>query len=57
MQKEHVPDVCKVSTHHKIDFDEVMPIVQISIGNYEIMGILLDGGYRVNIILNLCRGN
>jgi hypothetical protein len=50
MQKERVADVCKVGTQHKNDFDEVMPIVQISIANYEIMDFLLDGGSRVNII-------
>jgi hypothetical protein len=43
-------DVWRISTHHKNDFDEVMPVVQVSIGNYEIMNVLLDGGYGVNII-------
>ncbi len=42
--------MCKVGTHHKNDFDEVMPIVQVSNGNYEIMDVLLDGGFEVNII-------
>ncbi len=37
MEKEHVPHVCKVGTHHKNDFDKIMPTVKISIGNYEIM--------------------
>jgi hypothetical protein len=32
------------------NFDEVMPIVQISIGNCEIMDVLLDGGFGINII-------
>jgi hypothetical protein len=32
------------------DFDKVMPIVQVSIKNCEIMDILLDGGSRMNII-------
>ncbi len=50
MQKEHVPNVCRVGTHNKNDFDEVMPVVQISIGNCEIMDVLLDGGFGVNII-------
>ncbi len=50
MQKEHVLDVYRVGTHNKNDFDEVMPIVQISIGNCEIMNVSLDGGYRINII-------
>jgi hypothetical protein len=50
MQEEHVPNVCKVGTHHKNDFDEVMPIVHVSSGNCEIMDVLLDGGSRVNII-------
>jgi len=50
MQKKHVPDVCRVGTHHKNDFDEVMLVVQISIKNYEIMDVLLDGGSRINII-------
>jgi hypothetical protein len=50
MQKEHVLDVCKVGTHHKNYFDEIMPIVQISIGKFLIMDVLLDGGSRMNII-------
>jgi hypothetical protein len=50
MEKEHVPHVCKVGIHHKNDFDKVMPVVQISIGNYDIMDVLLDGGSRMNII-------
>jgi hypothetical protein len=27
-----------------------MPIIQVSIGNYEIMDVLLDGEFEVNII-------
>jgi len=50
MQEEHVSNVCRVGTHHKNDFNEVMPIVQIFIGNCEIMDVLLDGGYGINII-------
>jgi hypothetical protein len=50
MQEEHVPNVCRVGAHHKNDFDEIMPIVHVSIGNCEIMDVLLDGGSRVNII-------
>jgi hypothetical protein len=50
MQEEHVLDVCRIGTHHKNDFDEVMFVVQISIRNYEIMDVLLDGGFGVNII-------
>jgi uncharacterized protein (DUF1786 family) len=50
MQEEHVPDVCRVGTHHINDFDEVMPIIQVSIGNYEIMDVLLDGGSGINNI-------
>jgi len=42
--------VCKVGTHHKSDFDEVMLVVQVSIRNYEIMDVLLDGGSGINII-------
>ncbi len=41
----------KVGTHHKNDFDEVMPIVQISIRNCEIMDVLLDGDSKMNTIL------
>jgi hypothetical protein len=55
MQEEHVSNVCKVGIRHKNDFDEVMPIVQLSIGNYEIMDVLLDGGFGVNIILEHLR--
>jgi hypothetical protein len=50
MQEEHVPNVCKVGTHHKNDFDEVMFIVQVCIGKCEIMDVLLDDGSKVNII-------
>jgi hypothetical protein len=50
MEDEHGPFVCKVGTHHKNDFDEVMPIVQMSIGNCEIMDVLLDGNFKINII-------
>jgi hypothetical protein len=50
MQEEHVSDVYRICTHHKNDFDEVMPIVQVSIGNYEIMDVLLDGEFGVNMI-------
>ncbi len=49
MQKEHVPNVCKFGTHHKNDFDEVMPIVHVCVGNYEIMDVLLDDGFGINI--------
>jgi hypothetical protein len=42
--------VCKVGIHHKNNFDEVMPIVQVSIGNCEIMDVLLDGDYGIKII-------
>jgi hypothetical protein len=50
MQEEHVPDVCKVGTHHKNDFNEVIPVVQVSIRNCEIMDFLLDGGFGINMI-------
>jgi hypothetical protein len=50
MQEEHVPNVCKIGNHYKNNFDEVMPVVQVCIGNYEIMDVLLDGGSGVNII-------
>jgi hypothetical protein len=50
MEEKHVPHVCRIGTHHKNDIDEVMPIVQISIRNCEIMDVLLNGGYGVNII-------
>jgi hypothetical protein len=36
-------------------FDEIMPIVQVSIRNYEIMDILLDGDSGVNVISNHLR--
>jgi hypothetical protein len=49
MQEEHIPNVYKVGTHHKNAFDEVMFVVQVSIGNCEIMDVLLDGGFGVNI--------
>jgi len=50
MQKKHVLDVCRVGTLHKNDFDEVMPVVQVSIRNCEIMDVLLDSESGINII-------
>jgi hypothetical protein len=50
MEEENVLDVCRVGTHHKNDFNEVMHVVQVSIGNCEIMDVLLDGGFGVNVI-------
>jgi hypothetical protein len=47
--KKNMYHMCKVGTHHKNDFDEVMPIVQVSITNCEIMDILLDYDSRMNI--------
>ncbi len=32
------------------DFDEVMPIVQVWVGKFEIRDVLLDDGSSVNII-------
>ncbi len=42
-------DVCKITTKVE-DFDELMPIVQIWVGKFEIRVVLLDGGSSVNII-------
>jgi hypothetical protein len=50
MQEEHVLNVCKFGNHYKNNFDEVMLVVQVCIGNYEIMDVLLDGGFGINII-------
>jgi hypothetical protein len=50
MQEEHLLNVCKVGTHHKNNFNEVMPIVQASIGNCETIDVLLNGGFGINII-------
>jgi hypothetical protein len=36
-------------------FDKIMPIVQVSTKNYEIMDVLLDGDSRVNVILEHLR--
>jgi hypothetical protein len=56
MQKECVSDVCGVGTHHKNDFNEVMQVVQVSIGNCEFMDIILDGGFGVNLIYEHLQG-
>jgi hypothetical protein len=48
-EEEHVPHVCRIGIHRKNDFDEIIFIVQVSIRNYEIMDVLLDGGNGVNI--------
>jgi hypothetical protein len=50
MQKQQISNVYRVGTHHKNDFDEEMPIVQISIRICEIVDVLLDGGFGINII-------
>jgi hypothetical protein len=47
--------MCKIGTHHKNDFDESMLVVQVSIGNCEIMDVLLDGGSGINIIFEHLR--
>ncbi len=50
MKGREVIDVCKVTTAKVEDFDEAMPIVQIRIGKLGVMDVLLNGGFRVNVI-------
>jgi len=40
MEEEHVLHVCKVGSHHKNDFDKVMPIIQVCIENCETMDMI-----------------
>jgi hypothetical protein len=50
MKTNRMTDVCKVNTIKDEDFEEVIPIVQVWIGKFEIRNVLLDGGSSVNII-------
>jgi hypothetical protein len=49
MKEDQVADVCKIITKVE-DFDEVMLIVQVWVGKFEVTDVLLDGGSGVNII-------
>ncbi len=49
MKEDQVANVCKITTKVE-DFDEVMPIVQVRVGKFEVKDMLLDGGSSVNII-------
>ncbi len=42
-------DVCKVNTVNVKDFDEVVLVVQIQVGKFEIKNVLLDRGSSVNV--------
>jgi hypothetical protein len=48
-REDQVANVCKVTTKVE-DFDEVMPIVQVRVGKFEVKDVLLDSGFDVNII-------
>jgi len=50
MKMNQVTNVCKVNIIKVEDFDEVIPIVQVRIGKFEVRHVLLDGGSSVNII-------
>jgi len=56
MREDQVVDVCKATTKVE-DFDEVMPIVQVQVGNLEVRDVLLNGGFHVNIIFENLRNN
>ncbi len=49
MKEDQVVDVCKITTKVE-DFDEVMPVVQVWAGKFEVRDVLLNGGSIVNII-------
>jgi hypothetical protein len=49
MKEDQVAYVCKV-TKKVEDFDEVMPVIQVWVGKFEIRDVLLDNGSNVNII-------
>ncbi len=49
MKEDQVANVCKVITKVE-DFDEVMPVVQVRVGKFEIRDVLFNGGSSVNII-------
>jgi hypothetical protein len=51
MKEDQVVDVCKIITKVE-NFDEVMPIVQVWVGKFEVRDMLLDGGSIVNIIFD-----
>jgi hypothetical protein len=54
MKEDEVADVCKVITKVE-DFDEVMLVVQVRVGKFEIRDVLLDGGFDVNLIFESLR--
>jgi hypothetical protein len=47
--------VCKVSTVKAKDFDEVIPVIEVRIGKFEVKNVLLKGGFGANIILESLR--
>ncbi len=49
MKEDQVVDVCKIITKVE-DFDEVMLVVQVQVGKFEVKDVLLDNGSSVNII-------
>jgi hypothetical protein len=49
MKEDQVVYVCKVTTKVE-DFDEIMSIVQIRVGKFEVRDVLLNNGSNVNII-------
>jgi hypothetical protein len=50
MKTNQMTNVCKVSIVKAKDFDEVITIVQVQVGKFEVGDVLLDGGSGVNII-------
>ncbi len=54
MREDQVANVCKITTKVE-DFDEIMLIVQVQVGNFEKRDVLLDVGFMVNIILESLR--
>ncbi len=54
MKEYQVANICKVTTKVK-DFDEVIAIVQVWVGKFEVRDVLLDNGSSVNIIFESLR--
>jgi hypothetical protein len=50
MGEVQIVDVCKTTTTKVEDFYEVIPIVQVRIGKFEVKVVLLDNISGVNII-------
>jgi hypothetical protein len=54
MKEDHVVNACKITTKVE-ELNEVMPVVQVWVGKFEVRDVLLDGGSTMNIIFKNLR--